>query len=364
VTPDDPFGSIAAEPPALAAARAEALVLEHYGIVVGARALVSERDQNFLVTAADGSRRILKIANAAEPREVTLFQVGALLHIEEHDRANPGAGPLAVPRIVRCSNGDSCFETRSAQGEHLCRMVSYLPGERMADRPVSAASARSLGAMLARLDRALGDYSHSGEKQALLWDMKQATALRRLLRHVGDESIRAQVSATLDEFEASAAPAFDALPWQVIHNDANPANVLLGNNDEVCGLIDFGDMLRSPRIIEIAVAASYLRVAEGNPLALIVELLAGYHAVAPLQRAEVSILHILIRTRLASTLLILAWRSQLRGPDDDYLAEARESEASAQPFFMRMGEIPTENAGAVYSQVCASADARDRGVGE
>ena len=356
---DNPFATIAAEPPDLDAAEAEALVAEHYGFQASARPLVSERDQNFLITAADGDVSILKVANAAEPREVTRFQIDALLHIENH-----GDDALCVPRIISCNSGDSAFEIRTRQGEHLCRMVTFLPGKLMGESAASSIVARSLGGTLARLDLALSEYTHPGEQQPLLWDMKKATALRRLLPQVSRERDRSLLAATLEEFESLSLTAFEALPWQVIHNDANPANVLLNDNGVVSGLIDFGDMLRSPRIIELAVAAAYLRVFEGNPLAMIVELVAGYHAVAPLERAEVAALHTLIKTRLASTVLILAWRSQLREPDDDYLSAASASEAGALPFLERMSEIPGDNAEAIYSQVCASEGARGRSAGD
>ena len=352
---DDPFSSIAAQPPALSAEAAVDIAREHYGLDVSASPLVSERDQNFLLRGADGSRAILKIANVAEPLDVTRFQIEALLHIEKH-----GDAGLGVPTIIRSTTGASNIEVRSAQGNHLCRLVSFLPGTLLEDDVADDAVARSLGTTLARLDQALEGFSHPGEKQALLWDMKQAPALRRLLPHVTDDAERALLTATLDEFEADAVPAFATLPRQVIHNDANPANVLLAKDRSVAGVIDFGDMLRSPRIIELGVAGAYLRVLEGNPLSLIVELVAGFHAVAPLARDEVMVLHSLIKARLASTLLILAWRRHLRGPEDQYLAAASESEADALPFLQRLSDIPTENAAAIYSQVCASVAAAAR----
>lgn len=346
---DEPFGSIAAVPPALSIRDAEDIAERVYGRQAHARMQVSERDQNFLLTGKDGGEAVLKIANVNEPREVTLFQIEALRHIQKS-----GCASLKVPRIIRTVRGDSHSEVRSEQGEHLCRLVSFLPGRLLDETETGAQTARSLGASLAELDIALKDFSHPGEQQALLWDMKRAPALRRLLPYVQNSSDRALLAATLDEFEATALPQFGGLPWQVIHNDANPANVLVDDNRSVTGLIDFGDMLRSPRVIELGVAASYLRVDEGNPLSLVVELLSGYHSVAPLSRSEVSVLHSLVKTRLASTLLILAWRGALREADDPYLAASGKSEASAGPFLRRLDEIPVENAAAIYSQVCAS----------
>ena len=49
---------------------AEQLARELYGLDATATALTSERDQNFLLTTADGDRLVLKIANPREARSM------------------------------------------------------------------------------------------------------------------------------------------------------------------------------------------------------------------------------------------------------------------------------------------------------
>lgn len=354
MTTTDPFEALASAPPPFSADDAAGVASGHYGLAVSARELVSERDQNFLLVSAEGDRSILKIANVAEDPAVTEFQIEALLHIEAR-----GYDSLPVPRIVRTSKGRSHIELPSDQGMHVCRLVSYLPGTLLEDRHPNVSLAASLGQLLALLDSSLESFTHRGQDQALLWDMKRAPELRRLLPHVDDDGGRSLIEATLDEFEAVALPAFDEVPWQVIHNDANPANVLTTDEPPLraAGLIDFGDMIFAPRIIELGVAGSYMRNTGGNPLALVAELVGGYHAELPLTRRETDILYTLVKTRLATTALILGWRASLKGPGDEYLAAASESEASALPFLARLAEIPARNAASVFSQVCASATA-------
>lgn len=346
----DAFDAIAAEPPAISAARAIAIASEYYGLEVAATPLTSERDQNFLLTTGDGRRAVLKIANAVEDATVTDFQIRALEHIAAHRDAG-----LAVPEILPTLAGESDFRLELDGERHVTRLVTFLAGTPLADARMDAAVCRSLGAQLALLDTALADFTHPGEEQRLLWDMKRAPELRELLEFLPDAGMSALVVAALDEFEQRALPAFGRLRWQVIHNDANPGNVLLSAaGDAVTGIIDFGDMLRSPLAIDVAVAAAYLRALEGNPLSLIVELIAGYHAILPLTRAETEMLHVLIKMRLATTVLILHWRMSLRGSDDAYLLDSAASEESALTFLARLSEIPTVNAAQIYAQVCAS----------
>ena len=347
---NDPFSVIEAVPPCLTAADAVAIARDRYGLNVEARPMVSERDQNFLLRTPDGRQLVLKIANALEDPLVTDFQIRALQHIESKKDAS-----IAAPTIVETKDGRSDAVVEHGNARHVTRVVSYLPGRPLADVPLTPALCRDLGACLARLDRALADFSHPGADQSLLWDIKRATRIRELLPHVKDPDARGLLQATLDEFEKLALPGFATLRRQVIHNDANPGNVLVApDGRRIAGLIDFGDMLGSPLIVDVAVAAAYLRVLQGNPLTLITELIAGFHSVTALTRPETDVLHELIKTRLATTVAILAWRESLRDKDDAYLRDASAAERTALPFLRLMAEIPRANAQQIYSQVCAS----------
>ncbi len=347
---NDPFSAIAAVPPRLSAADAVTIAREHYGLSVDAQPIVSERDQNFLLRNPDGRRFVLKIANALEDPLVTDFQIRALQHI-----ASKKDSSIAAPTIVETKEGLSHIVVEHGDARHVTRVVSYLPGRPLADVPLTPALCRDLGACLARLDGALADFSHPGADQSLLWDMKRATRIRELLPHVEDPDTRGLLQQTLDDFERDALPRFAALRRQVIHNDANPGNVLVSaDGRRVAGLIDFGDMLSSPLIVDVAVAAAYLRVPQGNPLTLITELVAGFHSVTALTRPETDVLHELIKTRLATTVAILAWRESLRGEDDAYLQDAAAAEQTALPFLRLMAAVPRANARQIYSQVCAS----------
>ena len=62
-----------AEQPRLTAEEAGALARDHFGLTGTLAPLTSERDQNFRLTTAEGLTYVLKIANAAEPAEVTNF---------------------------------------------------------------------------------------------------------------------------------------------------------------------------------------------------------------------------------------------------------------------------------------------------
>jgi Ser/Thr protein kinase RdoA (MazF antagonist) len=140
---------------------------------------------------------------------------------------------------------------------------------------------------------------------------------------IADAALRRCAARALQAFEARVEPAFCSLRWQVIHHDFHPDNVLLhaDDADRVAGVIDFGDMLYSPLVADIGVAASYLRSAGDDPLQQVLHFLAGYCEVEPLAEDEVALLPDLIRIRLAASICIMRWRAGVTRGSDPYLDE-------------------------------------------
>jgi Ser/Thr protein kinase RdoA (MazF antagonist) len=350
----DPFAVIETETPQLADKEILQMMRDHYGLEVQLESLLSERDQNFRLHCADGRQFVLKITNAAEDPLATDFQIEALLYLESYLEENDC--PIDVPRILRTVDGKTHLPVTSAGRKHVGRVVTYVAGIPLGDTPASPLLCRRLGAYLAHLGRALRGFSHPGGEHDLLWDMQQALELRRILEHVQDSDLRHGIAETLDEFETEALPQFKDARSQVIHSDFNPENILIdaGDRSRVAGVIDFGDMLQAPLIIDVAIGASYLRALEGNPLAGIAEFLSGYHAVTPLELSEIDMLFDLIKTRLAASISILSWRASLRGADDPYLRGGVASEGSAAQFLKILVEMPRESAQQTFRQICAS----------
>jgi Ser/Thr protein kinase RdoA (MazF antagonist) len=55
------------------------LLIRDYGLQGNLTQLVSERDQNFRVDATDGRQFVVRIANSAEPAQITDFHIQALV---------------------------------------------------------------------------------------------------------------------------------------------------------------------------------------------------------------------------------------------------------------------------------------------
>ena len=211
----------------------------------------------------------------------------------------------------------------------------------MSELPTSPQLARNLGESAARLDLALIDFEHPGDSPLLLWDLQRAAGLRDLLPYIEEAELRAAVAACLDDFDARVEPALPVLRRQVIHSDLHGDNVLVGGDHEnaIAGVIDFGDMVRAPLIMELGVAASYLRSAQSDTLSLIAPFVVAYNSFIPLQADELELLFDLVRARLAATISILRWRVAQRGADDEYASLQGQGESDAEAFLLRLDSL-------------------------
>lgn len=288
-------------PPDFSESAVAGLARDHFGREGHLTRLTSERDLNFRLKAANGESHVLKIANLAEPIESIHFQTEALLHLE---RTAPG---LPVPRVTRTLKGAT--EVTLPEG-NILRLLTYLEGEPLHRAQSSAEQSRSMAGLGAALARALRGFDHPAADHDLLWDIKQASRLRALLPAIADKDLRGLIAARLDLFETRVSPALPALRWQVVHNDLNPHNVLVDPADHarVTGILDFGDMVRTPLICDVAVTASY-QIDATEPLTSLVTFANAWHAVDQLREDELDLLFDLVATRMITTIAIAGWRA-------------------------------------------------------
>jgi len=308
-------------PPAISKGAALKILRDDYGIEGSLSNLVSERDQNFRVEQAPGVSYVLKIANPAESAEVTDFQIAALLHVQESDPSFP------APRVVATLNGDTSSTVTTVDGRSsVVRLLTWQKGVPLHSVVPRPDNMQALGGILARLGIALQGFEHAASDYFLLWDLKRAAALLELLDTVEDEALQAICRKQLLRFKSDTEPVLMTLRSQVIFADFHFGNILVdGDNPEtITGVIDFGDIVRSPLIFDVAVAAAY-QIADGpDPLANIVSFLNAYTRIQPLRREEIGLLYDLILTRSVMTVVIGRWRATLYPENIEYLLESEQ----------------------------------------
>lgn len=318
--------------PAFSGEQAAAVAREYFGIRASTRPLVSERDQNFRLDADDGRRYTLKISNHAEQARVVDFQNRALSHVADTDPALP------IPRVIPGLDGSLHYRVEYGGDHHLVRVLSWVKGRVLNDSERHPDLVNRLGRLLARLGLALQGFNHPGSNPPLLWDMKRADGLRTLLDSIEEREIRGLAAQVLDGFDMRVKPVLDGLRSQVIYSDMNLDNVLVDESDpdRISGLIDFGDLVTSPLIMDLAIASAYQLSDDEEPLNGALPMIAGYHAVNPLQALERQLLPDLIKTRLVTSLLIGSYRATLFPDNREYLLTSFDA---ARKALLRLGHV-------------------------
>ena len=298
--------SLSTAPPTLSLAEATSLAQRHFGITGQLTQLTSERDLNFRLTTAT-AQYVLKLANPAEPPEVTHFQTAAVLHLDPTS--------LPIPKVIRTLTGAT--EAQTPHG--VLRLLTYLEGQPLYQSPRTPQQRRNLGTIAARLTLGLQGFHHPAATHVLQWDIKHASNLRPLLPHVPD-TIRPLATEVLDRFDREILPHIPSLRSQVVHNDLNPHNVLVNpaNPDEIAGILDFGDMVQTPLICDTAVAACY-QIDPQNPWASLLDFARAYHATLPLTPLEIQLLPDLTATRMLTSLTIASARVALYPDNAAYI---------------------------------------------
>ncbi len=313
---------------------AQNFVKENYNIDGKASSLPSERDQNFLIEASKGENYVLKIANSLENPGMLEAQQLAMTHLASQV-------PICQ-RVIADRNGKtvSVIEVESG-AKHFAWLVTYLKGIPLGQiRRRSLVLLTDLGSAIARLDHALASFDHPAVHRDFHWDLANATkVIQQYQSKITDQNLRQLILSVAEDFERRVVPKLSKLPTQTIHNDANDFNIIVGggnnlytSNQNVIGLIDFGDIVHSYRVCDLAVAIAYGLFNQDDPLAAAANIVRGYHAENSLTENELDVLWDLVKIRLCMS-VCLAAHQQSQRPDDEYLS------ISQQPIQITLPEL-------------------------
>ena len=281
---------------------------ELYGLSGVLSRIATEKDDTFRFDN-DAGRYLVKIAPASEDRRIVNLQSSAMLHLERH------APDIPAQRLIPGLRGQMESRVTDPQGRsRVMRVLSYLDGTMLADTAATNEQLRAVGVMMARVDDALADFRHPCESRLLLWDLKVFTHLRPLIDYVENRDDRDMAHWVFDWFDRDIEPIIGDLQTQTIHGDFSPFNVLVdpARPEFVSGVIDFGDVVRSPVVFELSVAGSnQLSVNANDPWGRADEIVHGYQRVRALAPGEAGLLAVTVPARLLSRALIYQWRSTI-----------------------------------------------------
>lgn len=277
--------------------------------------LPGEVDSNFLVSDAFGERFVLKVGSPTTEREPLALQERVLTRLE-------ASRMTAFPRVVRSRQGRWLESVRVGDSQRLVRMLTHLPGHMLAELPGRPpALLASLGRLLGRMDGVLATMDVAGAIGRTAWDLARLGESSGLAELIADASDRRLAEATIARYVERRTDLAGRLRRGLIHNDANDHNVVVSSLEpeaaQVVGLIDFGDLVKSDRLNELAVAMAYAGFGAVDPWSTALPVLSGYHRENPLTPEEIELLFPAVCARLAHSVCVSA-RRRGEGLADDY----------------------------------------------
>ncbi len=327
--------------PRFASHEAAQIAQQFFGVTAQVAPLPSERDQNFVLDTLRGSRFVLKIAKSDEVRAELEFQNAALRQVALRTPS------LAVPRLLLTRLGEDLTQIQDHRGlSHYVRLVSWLDGQTLADvAPHDEALLASLGETMGEVDRALQGFSHIAMYRELHWNLKRADLA---LEHLS------LLTAGQQQMVRGVMQGWSAIDWSklrhgVIHGDANDHNVLV-RQGHVVGLIDFGDLVYSAIVCDLAIAVAYAMLAKARPMEVAETIVRAYHDRFPLIASELDALYPLIGARLSMSLCYAAYNARVKSAD----AYQQVTAGPAWRLLQQLAEVSSIAARTAWRDACGS----------
>lgn len=300
---------------------AERLAKSHYDLDCKAHPLVSYMDFNFRLTTDEQQRSVLKLSKQAGDRHILELQHKAMRHCHQRQFC-------LTPLPLVSNKGEEIIELEVDGEPYFCRMLTWIEGDMMSEYVSDQHYLEvPLGSFLGRMDRALEDFSHSPFEYPFDWDLKQALRCEPLMSYITDIKVKQMVQRAFSDYRANVLPVQPELRHAYIHNDANEHNLVQGFNQAqemyISGILDFGDLIHSTLVNNIAIAATYLLMYKEQPLHRLINLVKAYHGEMPLTETEVGLIYYLVAIRLAVSICKSSYSSHL-DPENDYILISQE----------------------------------------
>lgn len=312
--------------PRFSVQEASSIAEELYGIWVTAQPLPSERDQNFLLTSNSDEQFVLRIANGLEDR--------VLLEAQNEVLNNLNARFPFCQRLLASKQGKYLEEITSiAGGKNLVRLNTYLRGVPLGEiDEQSPKLLQDCGFKLGLLDKELREFDHPAIHRNFHWDLANWQAVvGKYGEFVRDARLRIAIFHYESDFERRVAPLLPHLRRSCIHGDANDYNILIdADSSAVTGFIDFGDMVYSYTVGDLAIALAYVVLKNDPPLTAAMHFVSGYRETLPLDENEIEVLWCLMLMRLCMSVCLAAYQ-QMQQPNNEYLDISQQAIRESLP---------------------------------
>jgi hydroxylysine kinase len=319
--------------------------------------LDSYDDANFYFAAvnqnggsAEGDRYLLKFYNAIETKnEAFLEGLSKAMDVLSNEMSllHPIKVPLIVPPISAATGKDYIIVENNTFGGSIertaVRIFRWIDGMTLSSlaESVEPITCFHLGNAIGRLQTTLQDFDHPSLHRFHLWDLQQFIFPFTLVSFLNDSNLQTIIESVKTVYEESSS-CYSSLPGSIIMGDANDANIVVQTSStigesvvQICGIIDFSDLIYTWRINEIAIALAYGLVTHYPKIPkflVLASIFLGYLGVQvdssssaetksfsiTLTPEEISLLPLLMATRLSVSVMVGAYTIHCN-PQNEYL---------------------------------------------
>lgn len=310
-------------PPDVDAHDAASVAQLAYGYDGLVKPLGGERDKNYWVASSGRPPIVLKFINPAETVEETDLQIKVLYWLAHSSSTHR----VHMPQAVITTHGQDVFLFQKNNQLIRVRAYTFVAGDSVLGLKQSHQLYGAFGEVAAQMAVALAGFDHPALARVLSWDVMHLMQLTPWLTEIDlDDTLKQQMTAYLSHFELSVLPRLRQLPQQVIHGDLSKSNIVVSaeNPNHIQGVLDFGDLCKGPRVVELAIAASYAIDESTQAPQALQQVIAGYETVLPLSVAERGLLADLVRARLIQRIVISTWRADKFPNNQAYILRATQ----------------------------------------
>ncbi len=294
-------------------------LVQLFGIDGRVEELGSQQDANFLVVAEAGNF-VLKVSNPA----FTLADLEAQEAAAQ--RVAASSADIQVPLGVPDPAGKVILDVDLEGQRLLVRLFTFVDGEMLSGCDYLAPSTvDAIGEFAGRSAKALRTLEAPVPDRILQWDLRHAAEVVELLAgFVTPPGGTEQVKSVALQATQMLAPHYGELRIQPIHGDLTDDNIIARRNAsgrlQPVGLIDFGDLVSSWTVAELAVTcASLLYYSRDNP-SMVLPAVSAFDRMHPLEDHEVEALWPLIVLR-AATLMVSGQHQASIDPSNAYATD-------------------------------------------
>jgi Ser/Thr protein kinase RdoA (MazF antagonist) len=270
----------------------ERIAADQFGVEGTSSPLPGYTDENAKIVDRNGGAVLLRVSPSdCDPEEIAFCQrvIAATADLE-----------VGTPAVVPTVGGDGWAILDDGR---IAQMYTWVDGVSFSEVGCPAQLAGEIGAVAGSMVRCLQSVPAWPRPTGFQWEITDAgTVVRERMASIDDGRHRKLIGRVLDRYDRLD---LSALPRQVIHNDLNSENLLV-RNDAIVGVIDFGDVVESIRIAELAIACAYAMLDQNDPVSVAMDVIAGYRSVTEPTQEEGNVLLDLILARLATSVAMSA----------------------------------------------------------